>query len=309
MIACSLRTVVSTYLIFMYSGCRPNLYQRGCNRLEGGEIVNPFMSCPIVLSSFSCFQSQIFLSSLRCSLSLAISSRVNLYLFCVFLWINILLILRYSSRQSIRLLFLSSHCALFPSGLYLMIILELLLSSILSARPAPFNSSYFFWCCIWFLVAVSFFWLLHSWCVPSVNDFWLSSEPFVLCGIQFLLLHLTLLMTPRFMPLCWHWYDACIEYFHFIFEVATCLLKCVCSLLKVDLAKAILMISEFGPFCFRFVPRYTKLVHSFNLFICIINYWSNECLLCKWAWFWFCWYWYLIKMFHFLLLVHPVLVS
>lgn len=60
MIACSLRTVVSTYLIFMYSGCRPNLYQRGCNRLEGGEIVNPFMSCPIVLSSFSCFQSNFF---------------------------------------------------------------------------------------------------------------------------------------------------------------------------------------------------------------------------------------------------------
>lgn len=304
MIACSLRTVVSTYLIFMYSGCRPNLYQRGCNRLEGGEIVNPFMSCPIVLSSFSCFQSQIFLSSLRCSLSLAISSRVNFYLFCVFLWINILLVLRYSSRQSIHLLFCLPIVHFF--------LLVCIWWSFWSFCCHPFSVHGLPLSILLIFFGVAFdFWLL---CLSSdffihVNDFWFSSEPFVLCGIQFLLLHLTLLMTPRFMPLCWHWYDACIEYFHFILEVAPCLLKYVCGLLKVDLAKAILMISEFGPFCFRFVPRYTKLVHSFNLFICIINYWSNECLLCKWAWFWFCWYWYLIKMFHFLLLVHPVLVS
>lgn len=161
MIACSLRTVVSTYLIFMYSGCRPNLYQRGCNRLEGGEIVNPFMSCPIVLSSFSCFQSNFFvIPSLFSVSSYFFKSQflsflcfpVNKYSACFEVFIKAI----YPSS------FLSSHCALFPSGLYLMIILELLLSSILSARPAPFNSSYFFWCCIWFLVAVSFFWLLHS---------------------------------------------------------------------------------------------------------------------------------------------------
>lgn len=161
MIACSLRTVVSTYLIFMYSGCRPNLYQRGCNRLEGGEIVNPFMSCPIVLSSFSCFQSQIFLSSLRCSLSLAISSRVNFYLFCVFLWINILLVLRYSSRQSIHLLF----CLPIVHFFLLVCIWWSFWSFCchpFSVHGLPLSILLIFWCCIWFLVAVSFFWLLHS---------------------------------------------------------------------------------------------------------------------------------------------------